>query len=84
MALPIIIAALLGKAAVGAASKAVAGKAAAGAAKAAASHHGHGVFAKEVVVSVKDRVTDEVVDKGTDKARGWWSRGTNKDAETKR
>jgi len=81
MALPVIIAALLGKAAAGAATKAVAGKVAASAAskslagkaatagaKAAGSHHAHGAAGREIIGKVKEEVVSQVKDKAEEKA----------------
>ena len=66
MPLPIVLAALLGKAAAGAASKAVIGKVAASSAKGVASHHGHHTLAIKAADKLADTVLDQVGDKVVD------------------
>ena len=68
MALPVFIAALLGKAAVGAVTKSVAAKAAAAAAKTAVGHHGHAVAANKVAATIIDQATDKAVDAAAENA----------------
>jgi len=77
MALPFIVAALLGKAA---ATKVVAGKAATAGAKAAAHRHAQGGLAREVIRKVADTAKDTAEDKAKEKAKSWWGRRKDKQA----
>jgi hypothetical protein len=85
MALPLIVAALLGKAVV---TKVAAGKvagagakAASAGAKAAGHHHAQGGVAREVIGKVKDQVEDAAKDKAKEKAKGWWNKRKQKGAD---
>jgi len=86
MALPFIVAALLGKAAV---TKVAAGKvagagakAASAGAKAAAHQHAQGGLARDVIGKVKDQIEDTAKDKAKEMAKGWWNKHKEKDAKT--
>ena len=70
MSISVILAALFGKAAVGAVSKGVAAKASAAGIKAAAGagHHGHHVLAQKVAGKLVEKATDKAVDVALDKA----------------
>ena len=74
MPLPFLLAALFGKAAVGAAAKTIASKATAVGAKAAIGHHGHHAAAgSKLLGKLADKAVDEaaekVVDTAADKAQ---------------
>jgi len=73
MSLPVIIAALFGKAAV------AGGKTAATGIKAATSHHANGAVGRELASKVRDEVVSQLQEKAADKtearAKSWWSRG---------
>ena len=62
MAFPFVLAALFGKAAVGAVSKGLAAKGSAVGAKAATGHRGHHALARKVVGKIVNKATDEAVD----------------------
>ena len=68
MSLPFFLAALLGKAAVGAASKGFAAKASAAGTKGASAHHAHRALAKKVAGNVINKAGDQVVDSAASKA----------------
>lgn len=71
MALPFIVAAVLGKAA---ATKLAAGKAVSVGAKATAHHHARAGILHKVVDEAKSKAEDAVKDKAKEKAKGWWSK----------
>ena len=62
MAFPVVLAALFGKAAVGAVSKGLAAKGSAVGAKAATGHRGHHALARKVVGKIVNKATDEAVE----------------------
>lgn len=62
MPLPFFLAALLGKAAVGAIAKGVAAKAAAAGAKGLVGHHAHHSLAQHVAGKIAEKVADSGVD----------------------
>ena len=68
MAFPFVLAALFGKAAVGAVSKGLTAKGSAVGAKAATGHRGHHALARKVVGKIVNKATDEAVDTALSKA----------------
>lgn len=82
MSLPVIAAAVLGKAVAGAASKAMAGKAAAGVAKAAAGYRGHATAGARILGEIKEKAVNAAIDRGEEKVNDWWSRGSRNDGKS--
>ncbi len=68
MSLPFFLAALLGKAAAGAASKGFAAKASAAGTKGASARHSHRVLAKRLAGKVVNKAGDQVIDTAASKA----------------
>ena len=63
MPVPFFLAALLGKAAAGAASKGLVAKGSAAVTKTASGHHGHRLFARKVPAQILDKAGDEALDR---------------------